>query len=203
MKICAVCSTNFQSNYKHAKTCSKECSVLLKKLNRKEWVNENRDTFNAYKRDYHLKKDKDKHRERTKLYRKSEQGRKVRKAQQKRRLTRDPLHKAVRNLRKRLWYYKQQLGTMSMSKSIGCSWVEFKSYIESKFYPSPETGEVMSWENYGRGGWEMDHIIPLCVARSVGDLEKLSHYTNLQPLWAKDNNQKSLEDLRQKSEIIK
>jgi hypothetical protein len=203
MKICVICSAQFESNYRHAKTCSDECSKTLKPLNRKRWVDKNRDYFNQYKREYHKTKDKEKMRERTRKYRRSEQGRKVRKAQQKRRLVRDPLYRAKRSLRKRLWEYKQRLGTMSMSASIGCTWDEFKTHIESKFYHNTETGEVMSWDNYGKGGWEIDHIEPLCIATNVSDLERLSHYTNLQPLWAKDNNSKSLDDLRLKSEIIK
>jgi len=43
----------------------------------------------------------------------------------------------------------------------------------------------MSWDNYGE--WHIDHIIPLCSATTVEELEKLCHYTNLQPLWAEEN----------------
>lgn len=200
---CVICGVEFNSPYKHKKTCSTECSFSLKKINRNKWVSKNRDTFNKYKRNYHKEKDKEKVKERTRKYRKSIQGKKIRKAQQKRRIARDPLYRAKRALRKRLWEYKKKLGTMSMSRSIGCSWFVFKDHIESKFYSNPSTGEIMSWSNYGKNGWEIDHIIPLCIAKNLNDLEKLSHYSNLQPLWAEDNNKKSIKDFKLKSEFNK
>jgi len=66
---------------------------------------------------------------------------------------------------------------------IGCSVKELKSYLESKF------NNGMSWENYGRKGWHIDHIIP-CAKFDLSKLEeqeKCFHYTNLQPLWWYEN----------------
>jgi hypothetical protein len=68
---------------------------------------------------------------------------------------------------------------------IGCTINELKIHIESKF----QNG--MSWDNYGK--WHMDHIKP-CAAFDLSNPEeqkKCFHYTNLQPLWAKDNMHKS------------
>ena len=47
----------------------------------------------------------------------------------------------------------------------------------------------MSWDNKGRAGWHIDHIIPLS-AFDLTDREQVieaCHYTNLQPSWEQDN----------------
>jgi hypothetical protein len=68
---------------------------------------------------------------------------------------------------------------------LGCSVEEFRNHIENKF----QSG--MSWENYGYYGWHIDHIIPLSSAKTEKEIYELCHYTNLQPLWAKENLKKS------------
>ena len=49
----------------------------------------------------------------------------------------------------------------------------------------------MTWENYGLRGWHLDHIIPLSTAKTKEEVIALSHYTNFQPLWWRDNICKS------------
>ncbi len=72
----------------------------------------------------------------------------------------------------------------STFKMIGLTPSELKKYIESKFIIG------MSWNNYGDGGWEIDHIFPLSLAKNENHLIELCHYTNLQPLWKIDNIKK-------------
>lgn len=67
---------------------------------------------------------------------------------------------------------------------LGCSFDEFKSYLESKF------DEKMNWENQGTY-WHMDHIIPISSAQTEEDVYRLNHYTNFQPLYWEDNLKKS------------
>jgi len=62
---------------------------------------------------------------------------------------------------------------------LGCSFEEFKSHIEKQFT------EGMRWENHGQ--WHFDHIYPVSRAIDEKHLIELNHYTNFQPLWAKDN----------------
>ncbi len=68
----------------------------------------------------------------------------------------------------------------SAVKDLGCSVEEFKTFLEKLFT------QGMNWNNWGKNGWQIDHIIPL----SAFDLSqreqflKAAHYTNLRPLWA-------------------
>jgi len=68
---------------------------------------------------------------------------------------------------------------------LGCTIGYFQSRIERQF----ERG--MTWRNFGE--WHLDHILPC----SSFDLTRADHqrqcfhWTNLRPLWAKDNLSKS------------
>jgi hypothetical protein len=70
---------------------------------------------------------------------------------------------------------------------LGCSYDEFKIYIESQFEP------WMNWNNHGlyngelNYGWDIDHIIPLSSAKTEEEILRLNHYTNLRPLCSKIN----------------
>ena len=70
---------------------------------------------------------------------------------------------------------------------LGCSFQELQAYLESKFT------EGMTWENWSYHGWHIDHIRPISSFDLMNEEEKhlCFHYTNLQPLWAKDNLKKS------------
>ena len=86
---------------------------------------------------------------------------------------------------------KQILKNKNISKKnktliyLGCTPSELKLHIEQQFKPG------MSWGNWGRSGWHIDHKIPLSSSKNEEDIKKLCHYTNLQPLWALDNLKKS------------
>ena len=70
---------------------------------------------------------------------------------------------------------------------LGCTPIELKMYLESKFEP------WMNWKNKGlyngtlNYGWDIDHIIPLSSTNIKSELLHLLHYTNLQPLCSKVN----------------
>ena len=96
----------------------------------------------------------------------------------------DPVYKLRLLLRNRLLMaLKKTYKTGSAVSDLGCSISEFKIYLESKFQPG------MTWENWTRDGWHLDHIIPLSSFdfQDEEQFKKAVHYTNLQPLWAHDN----------------
>jgi len=49
----------------------------------------------------------------------------------------------------------------------------------------------MTWKNHALKGWHIDHRIPLDKANTPELRAKISHYKNLQPLWAEENIKKS------------
>jgi hypothetical protein len=69
---------------------------------------------------------------------------------------------------------------------LGCNSVQLRKHLQSKFT------DGMSWDNYGRGGWEIDHIRPCCYF-DLTDEEQVKicfNFSNLQPLWSADNRKK-------------
>jgi hypothetical protein len=104
------------------------------------------------------------------------------------RLVSDPSYKLERKLRSRQWdVFQGTVKSGHMLELLGCT-IEFaKQWIESKFQPG------MTWKNWGFYGWHIDHVIPI----SSFDLNvpeqqrKCFHYTNLQPLWWRDNLSKN------------
>lgn len=65
---------------------------------------------------------------------------------------------------------------------LGCSYEFFFNYIKSLFL------DGMTFENMS--DWDIDHIIPVSSANSEDEIIALNHYTNLRPLWRKDNMKK-------------
>lgn len=93
--------------------------------------------------------------------------------------------KHIRTVRSLIYQSFQNKGFIKNSKTenlLGCSFLEFKNYIESKWE------KWMSWDNHGKFngklnyGWDIDHIIPISSASSINEINILCHYTNFQPL---------------------
>lgn len=145
----------------------------------------NEDKIKAYKKDYYqdnkdkikeyLDANKDKIRVKKNNYFKN-------------RLKTNIQYKLSHNLRTRLNIaIKGNYKFGSAVDDLGCSIPELKVYLESKFQPG------MTWDNWSEVGWHIDHIKPLASFDLTDRKQFLEacHYTNLQPLWAKDNLIKS------------
>lgn len=103
------------------------------------------------------------------------------------------------NLRGRLFYAlsgKSRKG--SAVKDLGCSLEELRKHLEAQFYSHPETGQPMTWENYGPKGWHIDHIKPFYIFDLTDPIQvkEVCHYTNLRPLWATHNLSRPRPELR-------
>jgi len=114
----------------------------------------------------------------------------IRQRRKKERLKNDTLFKLETAIRDSI---NNSLGRNFYTKNsrtyeiLGCSFEEFKNYIESKFEP------WMNWNNHGkytgnyRETWQYDHIIPISFGRTEEEIIKLNHYTNFQPLCSRVN----------------
>lgn len=157
----------------------------------KEYALNNKEAIREKKRLYRLK-NLDEHSRRDALYYRKNRHDRIKSSCEysKKRLTHDPVYRMVKNLRRRLSLAiekgvgKKTLSTLDLT---GCSWIELRKHLESQFK------DGMLWSNYGTHGWHVDHIIPCSYFNLTLDLDqkKCFHYTNLQPLWAKDNLKKS------------
>lgn len=170
-----------------------EKSKIYKKNNRniinitqKKWREKNSDKISKYRKkekEYYFK---NKH----KIHiRKSEYGKKNRDKINSKRVAKfksDINLRLLCSLRARFHYLLRNKNKFNNTiKLLGCSIPDLKKHLESKFT------EGMNWENYGE--WHIDHIIPC----SVFDFTKIEaqifcfHYTNMQPMWGKENKSKN------------
>lgn len=151
----------------------------------KEWREKNKEYIIIKNKEYNLKnKDKVKQYNREYYEKNKEEIIKSRSIYSIIRIKTNPLVKLKNILRSRirttliLNKYKKSKRSEEL---LGNKIEEVKKHIELQFR------EGMTWKNHGKYGWHIDHIIPLSSAKNEDEIIKLFHYTNLQPLWAKDN----------------
>lgn len=70
---------------------------------------------------------------------------------------------------------------------LGCSIEQLRGHLQGMFR------DGMTWNNYGRRGWHIDHRRPLKSfdLRDVEQVKAAFHFTNLQPLWWHENLKKA------------
>ena len=182
-------SEYYKNNRERLKAASKKRQLENKediKKQRKVFRDKNAETLRE-KRKIHYQQNLDKFSQKSKIYyaKNSEKIKKKTSSYMFFRRHIDMPYRLGLNLRKRIWDLFRQTDmrrSKSMNVLIGCSPNFLKEYLVSKFK------EGMTLENYGYRGWHIDHIIPLSSAGSDPEkMEKLCHYSNLQPLWWHEN----------------
>ena len=113
----------------------------------------------------------------------------------------DPYYKLTVTLRNRFGKtLREQLAKKSEKTLdiLGCSIPFLMIHIEKQFEPG------MTWDNHGLYTWHIDHK-HACARFDLTDPEqqkKCFHYTNLQPLWAKDNLSKGSKIIENPKKVI-
>lgn len=206
-RVCRDCAAEISHKWRsenrerHAETCRKYADENKESLRiaRRAWAAKNADSVRAYQKEYKKKNAERLRKQRAERYaadperfktmtkkqdRTSESYRATsRKRAAKRRAT-DTEYRIRCNITTRLnTALRKGYKSGSAVRDLGCSIPELRAHLEAQFT------EGMSWETYGLHGWHIDHIRPL-ASFDLTDREQLltaCHFTNLQPLWAKDN----------------
>lgn len=173
-KICEKCGVIHKGKYK--KLCDR-CYQNNFKLTHQLYLKEYYAHYNREKRSERAKYERhyrEKHLEQIRLYEKT----------YREKVKNNPILKIKSDIRKHInnAVRRNKIGYIKNKHTeeiLGCSIEQFKTYIASLFK------EGMSWNNYGE--WHLDHIKPISMATTEEEVYKLCHYTNYQPLWAKDN----------------
>ena len=150
----------------------------------KKWLEENRDKVRAYQSDYRKRNIL-----RIKAYeRKYYQDNRERCIRRQLVLEKStPNRRIASTLRKQLnRWVKKSSGRHSTQELLGCSFSEFREWIELKFKRG------MKWDNYGRV-WHIDHVMPCCAfdLTRQDQVKICFHFTNLRPMSARANLSKN------------
>lgn len=94
----------------------------------------------------------------------------------------DPLFKVKTLIRNRTKKAIKRLSIKKFKNHMGCTIGEFREHIQKQFKPG------MNWNNHGSKGWHYDHVYPFAKCKNEEELIRASHYTNIQPLWWRENN---------------
>ena len=193
MKLCSLCQERKNElSFNRDKNSLDGLSFYCKECRKKKRI-EYRGTIHKYNIEYYST-NADRERKRAKLgyYENIVKNRSNNFKYYKNRRSIDVEFKLRTNLRNRLNTFLRKNKAGSTIKDLGCSIEQLKVYLEKQFK------DDMSWENYGTFGWHIDHIVPL-ASFDLTDREQFlraCHYTNLQPLWAKDNLEKISNDIK-------
>jgi len=102
----------------------------------------------------------------------------------------NPIYKLNHNI-------SNAISTSLHGKKDGLHWEELVGYTQKDLrnHLEKQFRDGMTWENYGRNGWHIDHRIPKSIFNITSYKSKgfkaCWALDNLQPLWAKENSEKN------------
>ena len=134
------------------------------KIYRQKYLKENREEINRVKKLYKLNNREKVLQDKREYYQRKKN---------------DPIFALTKRLRQGIYRSIRGVKLRSSLDILGCTEEKFKIHIENQFT------DDMSWDRLNE--IHIDHIIPISSAETLEDVYRLNHYTNLQPLWAKDN----------------
>ena len=162
---------------------------------KRKYYRENREAIIERRKPYREKTREQSRKRANEYYRKvmldpelREKRKKQNKDNHRQRYRKDPIYRLLSNIRGGLWScVRGRTKTSSSLGYVGLTSEELMEHLEAKFT------EGMTRENYGK--WHVDHIRPLSSFDFTGpdkeeQLYKAWNYTNLQPLWASENQSK-------------
>lgn len=154
---------NAKSWYNNNKTRAKD--------SKKKWHNDNK-VYVDFLRAKHLENNREFYKEYQRRY-------------QKKRYHTDINYRIKTCINKRLRDYVRNKKFPTL-KYLDIPMKEFKKWIEFQFE------ENMTWENFGKGGWSFDHVIP-CDSFDLSkekQIFKCYNWKNLRPCWIPENSSK-------------
>lgn len=179
-------NVKYKGEIKKRPTC-KKCTTLRVK----DWVSKNKKKRIEYIKEY-SKNNANHINSKSRAYyaNNKDKAKKYSVKYKKNRRKTDETFRIADNIRKAILQAFSSINQKKNTKTLnilGCSFIEFKQYIESKFE------YWMNWNNYGKYnsqsnfGWDLDHIEPISNAKTIDDVIRLNHYTNFQPLCSYHN----------------
>lgn len=155
---------------------SKPETKIRKRKNYNKWYEQNKEHRKEYLKEYREKK--------------ADDIRKIKRDYERNRKSRDPLYRLISNFRTAIYQVLKENRVdknQSYFNVLRYTPEELINHLEKQF------SDGMSWENYGK--WHVDHKLPITSfnIQEMGDDEFMKCWSldNLQPMWGRENIQKS------------
>ncbi len=172
---------NTNTGYRSScKTCRAKNEPTRKEY-LKNWRTTNAELKSKLDKDY-----REKNSEKIKLYRKTEEYKKKKATWDKiayEKIKKDPIKCLSRNVKSAMSDSIRYNKKNHYFEIVGYTLENLKLHLEKTFKGN------MSWDNYGRNGWHIDHIKPLVLfdLSQEEEFKKAWSLNNLQALWEFDN----------------